>query len=89
MYIYVGRSLAPTGFHVHLLLTHPNGHRFKKLEKLSQQLLYQRAVAKKYNPANTTFKGGKGADPRRSLGGVCLSVRARRGSTDQTVTTHA
>lgn len=39
-------------------------HSFKKLEKLSQQLLYQRAVAKRVN-ANTTFKGGKGADPRQ------------------------
>ncbi len=40
-------------------------YRYKKLEKLSQELLYQRAVAKKYNPANTTFKGGKGADARK------------------------
>lgn len=41
-----------------------HARRFKALEKLSQQLLYQRAVAKRVN-ANTTFKGGKGADARQ------------------------
>lgn len=56
----------------------PSRHRFKRLEKLSQQLLYQRAVAKKY-AANTTFKGGKGQDPRKFE----LAKRQLRGTQDR------
>lgn len=39
--------------------------RFKALEQLTEQLLYERAVAKKYND-NTTYKGGEGADKSES-----------------------
>ena len=52
--------------------------RFKKLETLSKELLYQRAVAKKYNPANTTFKGGKGGDARTSFLFECMQGDAHK-----------
>lgn len=40
--------------------------RFRALEALCEQMLFQRALAKMYN-SNTTFKGGKGAHPGKGL----------------------
>lgn len=54
---------------VEVVVAHPMGsliRRFRTLEKLSQQLLLQRAIAKKYN-SNTTFKGGKGANKEKFI----------------------
>ncbi len=54
---------------VEAVVAHPMGtliRRFRSLEKLSQKLLWQRAVAKKVN-ANTTYMGGKGANKAKFL----------------------